>query len=566
IDTLSKSLLLFALFVLLWAWGMPRALADEPAAGKAFRWPYLATEESAEARGRLIVSKVGPRKMQQRWTIGFETAGRPTEEVLDELGMRLGMKITTDRARGKVAARVEADLRGKCLMEGLETVAAESQCHLEYPVAFGPWGPIFGTIHFEEGPRTMPTAFAGPLLVEVASLEEFAPRGSGTLTLQFRAYGLHPAVFKAFGIIDALELDDVYNADEQSVANLDKQPDAAYSYDEINMHRLVGTAQRELWNLTSGVKSVTAHGGVTVAFPTKVAWGQMKNLKPDAKLNIAGDTMVLESIEQGEPDGGGNAVKKLAIGWRGFFDFPEAAIVALDADNQPLPTYQRKGDRYPQRLAELEVVGEPASVVVKVLQDVDTRSFEFALPGIPLAKADQQPERIDPPKWEGDTPVTVELVIKQEGEDTSKFYRCTNHSDQPIHKIKVAVAFLDADGQQLDSDGSQVDGGSDFSTGEPKVLLPPGETTEIKSGFLLVPKAFDSSSSAVEEVEFLNGRSWKREAAEEGAIEEDNGEFDENATDGDLNEATGEEAMEEDEEAESLDETASDEETDEEEE
>jgi hypothetical protein len=215
----------------------------------------------------------------------------------------------------------------------------------------------------------------------------------------------------------------------------------------------------------------------------------------------------------------------LTLGWGDWFEFDHATFVARDAKGDVLETFANKGDgTYPNGQAIVEVIGQPASVVVKVVQETEERTYDFTIEGIPLAKAAEQPERIDAPKFTGDAPITVELLVTKEGDETKKLLRCVNHSDQPIHKVKVGLTYFDAAGEEIETDTTEADGGEDFMTEELKPLVEPGQTVEVPPGFLILPKTFAKAAAVPTEVWYVNGMVWRAETEEpvnDGESDED---------------------------------------------
>ena len=94
--------------------------------------------------------------------------------------------------------------------KGAKTFFVEEACrqaglHAKYAGA---------TLSLNKGPRPWPVVFAGPLLVEVEDVTQFAASATGSVALKVRAYGLPRLVVdRFFGDFRRMKVEEIVDAE-----------------------------------------------------------------------------------------------------------------------------------------------------------------------------------------------------------------------------------------------------------------------------------------------------------------------------------------------------------------
>jgi hypothetical protein len=126
----------------------------------------------------------------------------------------------------------------------------------------------------------------------------------------------------------------------------------------------------------------------------------------------------------------------------------------------------------------------------------------FELSGIPLESHEQMPEAIEPLKFEGDQPVTVEFVeFKGSGDSKEIVLRVTNHTNKDLSRVQLQLNYYDASNKKLD------DSPHGHSAGPSSVAA--GSTEDIEVSTFFMPDGTDSVRVDVNSAYFADATEWE---------------------------------------------------------
>jgi hypothetical protein len=393
------------------------------------------------------------RTFDATWKDDLEVEDRPAGEALRTLAERMGLKVETTPAQDRALARhITLALQGRSRWELIEEVCRQVGF---YPVYSEP-GHISSLelIRLKQRPRPRPVAFAGPFLVELDELQEFVPHATGMLTVKVSALGLPAGVAKSLHqsekpVWTLAEVVDDQGRDlsDPDGANLylsgfGKTDPYGYNYSWIVPVR----------NLLRDVAVIdTLRGRLHVPLPARVETLRFATTAPGAVQQAGDIEMTLRSANRQQQDFDGTVFDENTFD----FEFKGAQgsrvnFVAYDARGQLLQTSKNSwSGSNNEGLAQITVSGQPASVVAKVIAELQEAEYEFRMEDIPLPSHAKMPEKLEPAMFPGhEVPVTVEFVKlgeKDIGRDVQ--LRVTNHADKDIRVIELKFEYLDAEGK-----------------------------------------------------------------------------------------------------------------------
>ena len=152
-------------------------------------------EEIRAERERFeAVASVAEPQHDAAWKVDVSADGVPAHELLGSLVEGTGVALDAGPYAAALEAPVTLKLAGVSRLEAFERICETVELHPVYPDLGWMNDDSGPSITFAEGPRAHPVTFAGPFLVEVASLEENAPNTTGEITLAVRSLGMAPGV------------------------------------------------------------------------------------------------------------------------------------------------------------------------------------------------------------------------------------------------------------------------------------------------------------------------------------------------------------------------------------
>ncbi|MBC8870065.1 MAG: hypothetical protein H8E44_11640 [Planctomycetes bacterium] len=351
----------------------------------------------------------------------------------------------------------------------------------------------------------MPAAFTGPFLVEVARLDEAVPYATGSIELRFLAAAIPaPAIaqIKSLGFSPNDEEDDTLTFRLLEVTGTGGQN----VVDETSFGMVTQATQKlimlvrtvELKNLIRSVAEIEQlNGELSFALPTKMTTLKFSDVTKDATASAEGISMKIGSVNPGE-------MSTIEVEFEGI-DSDHVTIVPLDADGQTMEVngggssdFGGKGTR------SFFVEGTPASLEARVIRETERVRVPFELSGIPLESHEQMPEAIEPLKFEGDEPITVEFVeFKGSGDSKMIVLRVANHTNKDLSTLHLQLNYYDASDKKLDDSPHGHSAGRSF--------VPSGSTEDIEVSTFFMPDGTKSIRVDVKSASFADATEWEGE-------------------------------------------------------
>ena len=148
------------------------------------------------------------------------------------------------------------------------------------------------------------------------------------------------------------------------------------------------------------------------------------------------------------------------------------------------------------------VEGRPASIEARVIQETERVRVPFELGDIALESHEQMPEAIEPLKFEGDQPVTVEFVeFKGSGDSKEIVLRVINHANKDLSAVHLQLNYYDASDKKLDDSPHSHSSGRSFVTA--------GGTEDIEVSTFFMPDDTKSVRVDVKSAYFADATEWE---------------------------------------------------------
>lgn len=236
------------------------------------------------------------------------------------------------------------------------------------------------------------------------------------------------------------------------------------------------------------------HGGRSATFQT---------LQAGRKRQLAGGEIVLRNV-------------RFADRHSLTFEFTNADpdrifVRGLDAEGKPLHGEGRSsfsGGRMGQ--VRTTVLGSPATVVVSVVTGLKELEYAVALKDIPVPGRDRRPEKLDPLKFAGTAPVTIEnRGVDGKGNFKKVKLRVKNRSNKDIKQIDLRLHYLDASGKELKNWPGNARGSFDFDAGGWAPVVKAGKTAEVEVTAFFMPAETKRVEVTLEEVLCADTTRWK---------------------------------------------------------
>jgi len=347
------------------------------------------------------------------WQLHGRLAGTASA-VLDSMTSRFGIESDWSAAEDAAAHPVAVELEGRSVLQAIDDIARQADVH-----------PVFesGGVTLAPGPRLQPVAFAGPFMLEVTGVSEYAPYAVGTIEVTLSALGLPSDVLNALdGQSDLLSVNGATDASGGALVDSDAPASSGGGvYDtEFRESRTLG-----LRNLLRGVSSIASlEAGFTGEVPTGT---------------------------------------------------------------------------------------EPSAFEARVVSGTGSLDYRFVLNGVALDHAAEEPATIEPARFDGGTPVTMEVKSVQD-DDTfrSLHVALANASNKAVRRVHFNVVYLGADGGVLESFPQDQEGpaGDDADQAAIPILAKPGSGAEFDVTAFFMPDEAKRARIEVLSVGFMDGTAW----------------------------------------------------------
>lgn len=357
---------------------------------------------------------------------------------------------------------------------------------------------------FQKGPRPLPAIFAGPFLVEVTGLDESVPHATGSVELRLLAAAIPtPAIaqIKSLNFSPDTEEDDVLTfklLEVTGTGGQDVLDETSYGVMKQATQRLIILAQTvELKNLIRSVEQIERlNGELSFVLPTKMTTLKFPNMDKGTTASGDGLTMKIDNVSPGQ-------MSMIDVEFEGI-EPDRVKIVPLDADGKALEVNGGSSSSFGEKgTCSVFVQGTPASIEARVIQETERIRVPFELVGIALESHGQMPEAIEPLKFEGDAPITVEFVeFKGSGDSQKIVLRVSNHTNKDLSEVFLQLNYYDASDKKLDdSPHSHMWGGTSFPAA--------GGTDDIEASTFFMPDNTKSIRVDVQTASFADATEWE---------------------------------------------------------
>jgi len=430
------------------------------------------------------------------WQMSLDVSEKPAIEVLRQLAEECGLEPQEeDDVAEALAKPVTIKLDAVSRLEAIEEIARQVGLYPRYTLR---------KLGFRKGPRPLPAIFAGPFLVEVARLEEAVPYATGSVELRLLA-----AAIPAPAIAHIKSLNDSPNVEEDDALTFrilevtgtggkNVHDDTSFGMMTQATQKLIMLVQTvELKNLIRSVVEVERlNGELSFALPTKMATLKFANIDKGTTASADGISMEIRGVRPGE-------MSTVEVEFEGVKS-DNVTIVPFSADGEALEVngggshdFDGKGSR------TVFVEGTLASIEARVIQETERVRVPFELGGIALESHEQMPETIEPLKFEGDQPVTVEFVeFKGSGDSKEIVLRVANQTNKDLSAVHLRLNYYDASDEKLD------DSPHGHSWGE-RSFVSAGGTEDIEVSTFFMPDNTDSIRVDVKSASFADATEWE---------------------------------------------------------
>jgi hypothetical protein len=487
---------------------------------------------------------VGPGDLARRLQLAAGEAeklqNKPAGEVIKALAQGLGLTeypAVPGLAR-VLDRRVTFKHAGRSRLEALGEVSAQVGLSLDYRQ---------GGLLFSAGRRSWPVAFAGPFVVQVEQVREFPGYPTGALHLRCLGVGLPAAALNELHADgNALRVVRVSGADGQELYGPADEPRSLHRRPPDNRAGPARatpyeeTAVLPLRNLLRDLDVLhEIRGRVRLVLPVKVARLRFTPLTPGDAKEDQGLLMMLLQVETVQPAGAAprSEASRVGLGMRvpSAIETPSGFGLALAFqvrgadgcvlrwqayDQRKVPLLGGQTNARPTGDVRLEVPGNTATVVFKVVLERQEVAYDFRLQDVPLPRP---PRQLQPLRYPGHaTPVTVAfarfetartllpLGAARGPHKLAVVLRVQDHTEKDIDWLEMKFTYLDAAGHALSEATRLRSGIADltFATGA-SPLVKAGFASEVTVQDPDVPENTARIAPKLTAVGFLDGTSWR---------------------------------------------------------
>ncbi len=459
-------------------------------------------EQIAEGREQFDAAEaVAEVELNEAFMVQEATGDRSAFEIVSSLISEAGFTIDATSFEGALASTPKIEIQGLSKIEALERVAAEMGLVPVYPDVFA-MGDDLLTIGFTDKPRTTPTTFAGPFLVTISELEEQAPHTSGSISLTARALGMPMAAFKANDSM--FETFTIEVVESNHGDDLRARPDVR----RLSSPQLTGSMVKmstdiDLKGLLKGTESIESlTGTMHLKRPSEVTSIDFEDVQP-GKQTVGEFEVLLREV-------GTNTALRVRTE-------EGSEILVLWApskgDGTPLGILNCNSYSYGDTTdASLNTPDAPSQLSAKLIRS-ELLEIPFELSGIQFTRAAEQPEALTALEFDHAQPVSVVFVEfkRQDGQVPEVSLRTVSHANKDAKSVSIKMIYMDDDNKEIKNCFTSMNPAPTFSTDAPiPFIAAKGIETTIQTAFFM-PEETVSVQISVQEVEFMDGTTWKAE-------------------------------------------------------
>lgn len=470
-------------------------------------WEQGGTPEEIAEQRRIFenTEAISEEQHDAAWRVDVQGAGRSASDVFTELLAGSGIRLESEGFERELSQPVDLELKGVSRIEALERVAASIGVHFVWPDLdqvgwFGEDEPAGPVATVAAGARTRSATFAGPFLVEVSEVIEYAPQPTGELTLAVRAIGLDKGVvgFQE-EMFELLRVSEVREASNQALTDEDVRYlgtpniDGDYlTYDiDLDLNGLLRRVERiepirgeVRLKLPASIESASVRSTTESTVETSVGTLEVETWGESTSLRLAGDGVADLQVRSSASRSDGSALGRRSSGAYGW------------------------GDRLD---ISLDCPEEPASIDLKICR-VQELVYEFELPPIALPEFAKRPEQLTKLTLDGDAPFSVSMQGELEFDQGMAEIRLqiASRCNKDIEMAVVSFEYLDAGGVKLEDFPHTLTGDYDFDAGANGPLLAKGQRTERTTHAAFAPESTRSVRFDVQRAEFSDGTVWEK--------------------------------------------------------
>jgi len=502
--------------------GLAGALQQELA--DAFDKPFQEMfEGKAQPEDRAVddLRSMDRAEFDRSWKRDLSVNDRAAGDVIAELAHELGMTVNPRaEVQAALSQKISLEMTGRSLFELLEAVCHAAGLHPRYEVAerafgFGAKGPP-PAISLHPGARPFPAVFAGPLLVEIESLREFAPHTIGWLRLRILAARLPLFLEQQLRDKNPMRVLELVDGRGVDLRDAEFDPGVWWPGPANESGVLVLTSKLALKNLLRGAESIARlHGTIAFDLPVEVNAGNFDKLEENATAAAGPAQITLGQVQRHEQTFNDKKKETLSLvtTFKGV-PYERVKYVARDAHGQLIHVSGGGGSVDDVGQSYLTISGIPATLVAKVIARVEPVELPFEFTGVPLPAHQQMPESIEPARFDGhEAPATVEVVgIVGDPGFRKVRARVINHSNKPLRRLEGTLRFRDAAGKLLKEDPTNYNN-SDLSGEGAALIAHPMSQADIELLAFFMPQETNSVSISLQRVVFADTTDWRPTAA-----------------------------------------------------
>lgn len=489
------------------------------------------------------------------WMSDLHVKDKPAREALEALVTGLGWTLNENGNDEALSEPVTVDLKDVPRLEAIELVCRQVGLYPEYPAAgdsklemsgglIGAMGEALAdalvamaddpeaakvamrkemeaqeardnverakqralrnAVTMKKGPRPSPVTFSGPFRLTMLEVHENVPYATGQIALNVCAVGLSPSVLNL-----RFTIDEVRDAEGNGLA---VNESSYWENDDSGEAPYTLSASVRLKNLLRNVTAIESiRGKQTLILPTEVEEIRFDSPQ-EGDSQTVGDFKV--TLEQA-----GTSSEFVIEGPRERLETLIVKYLPKDAQGNSMPrewdSQNVWGDRMDIGFSTDE---PPATIMMKVVTQVEELEYPFEFKGIPLQHYAEMPEELEELQFAGhDAPVSVEFFGMKPNEHfpgkapDKAAIRLENHSNKDILNIHTTFRYIDEAGKKLNEfpEANMFSGPYGQNGQQPCVRA--GETEETEKWVPFMPAGTKEIRFVVERVEFIDSSSWRSE-------------------------------------------------------
>ncbi len=440
------------------------------------------------------VEPITVEEVQNSWKVSVDYQQQSALSALQDITQKCGLTIFDQPGFAEALAQeVTVTLEDVSPVEVIEAVCSAVDVHPRYKA---------GAMALNEGPRTLPTTFAGPFVIEATEMHELIPNAYGTVKFQAFAAGLPAAVTSRMnGLQVRPEVDqqkvtfgipDLKGGDGSSLDTKFRSfSPVVASKTSVQMKGEVDVAQ-----LLRAVTNIAEFdGSISWSFPQKIETTVIEKLEKGATASVGAAKLTVTRANLS------SASSSVAFDLAGA-THKDLLVMAYDKTGAACNNIYVSGySNNDKSTANVSARGEIAKLDIRLIVERDRVTFPFRFPSIPLTYFEDMPEVLPELEIDGDVPISFEFTkfVEQNGVRSAKFH-WANRTNKDIHMVLVNVEYVDAAGKVLQSRESRPSGN--------RIMLDFGESEETNLIGQSVPEGAVSGKATLKSIEFVDGTEW----------------------------------------------------------